>query len=359
MKLNDRNTYFTHGRAKRQRGSALILAMLVAAWVAIMAVSMAEDFRVDSQLTEGRSLQSRQAGYLHGAESLISGVLWADLLRDRSSEGSEVDHLAEDWALASTTLPTDSGFVRVDLVDAQGKFNINSLSRLDEHYADLSLPLVNRLTPEQKIFIRLLRLVQPNLSGIQSQQVLEAIIDWLDEDDLSSGQGGAESLYYQSQPVARHPANHLIGDLSELLMIRHMTPSLLDALRPYLVALPVITPINVNTALPLLLQALNSDNTLQPASDSHRLSLQRRREESPFSTVAEALTVAGFQGVATLPEALAVNSRFFIAGVDIEASQQRSFANLLFYRNVNGVSVIRKQRSQFCCRATETARNLL
>ncbi len=347
---------FALGRT-RQQGSALILAMMVAAWVAIMAVNMAEDFRVDSRLAEGRSLQSRMAGYLHGAESLVAGVLWADILQDQSAEGAPIDHDAEDWAMANTTLPTDAGFVTVDLSDAQGKFNINNLSRTDDDFYDASLPLSERLTAEQKIFIRLLRVAQPSMGQSQAQQILEAMIDWIDEDDEVSGQGGAESLYYSSQPVPRSPANRLIGDLSELLSVRYLNQELLDSLRPYLVALPAVTPINVNTALPVILQAINSDDTLQPASDAHRLSLQRAREESPFVSVAEALNSAGFQGTSEVSNALSVNSHYFMAQVDLQAEQQQRHASLLFYRNDSGVSVIRKQRSQFCCHANEVARN--
>jgi general secretion pathway protein K len=358
MTLTHQSTYIiSRPLPCRQQGSALILAMLVAAWVAMMAVTMAEDFRVDSRLTEARSLQSRMSGYLHGAESLVSGVLWADLLQDNSAEGQAIDHLAEDWAMGSTTLPTDSGFVRVYLSDAQGRFNINSLARFSDEAQDVSLPLTERLTPEQKIFIRLLRLIRPSLPETQAQQILEALVDWLDEDDVIFGQGGAESLYYQSQPLPRSPANQLIGDLSDLLLIRHMTPELLASIRPYVVALPAPTPININTADPLLLQALNSDNTLQPSSDAHRLSLQRHREQSPFVTVSEALSVAGLQQATGLTAALSVSSRYFQAEVDIEADQQRRDSNLLFYRNGNGVSVIRKQRNQFCCRPSVAARN--
>lgn len=344
---------------KPQQGSALILAMLVAAWVAIMAVNMAEKFRVDSQLAEGRSLQAKMSGYLHGAESLVSGVLWADSLKDNSAEGNQVDHLSEDWALASTTLPTDVGFVRVQLADAQGKFNINNLARIHDDYYDASLPTVNRLTAEQKLFIRLLKLVLPETSDTEGMQLVEAIIDWLDQDDRVSGQGGAESLYYLSQPVSRQPANSAIGDLSELLLVRHMTPDRLAALRPYLVALPSATPVNLNTASPMILQAINRDNTLQPASASHRLSLQNAREEVPFSSVAEALNQAGFQEASDLAGILSVSSHYFAAQVNVQSGEQQRHANLLFYRNDKGVSVIKKDRSQFCCRSTEAARDPL
>lgn len=360
-KLRGRNPSGRHSfknlPSHRQRGSALILAMLVAAWVAIMAVNMAEDFRVDSRLAEGRSLQAKIKGYLHGTESLASGVLWADYLRDSSAEGSQVDHLAEDWALAGTTLPTDIGFVRVQLTDAQGKFNINSLQRLNDNYYDSALSVTDRLTAEQKLFIRLLKLVQPEMNDNQGLQMVEAIVDWLDEDDRVSGQGGAESLYYLSQPVSRRPANRAIGDISELLMVRHMTPEVLAALRPYLAALPSVTPININTAVPMVLQAINSDDTLQPASASHRLTLLKAREEAPYTSVVEALNRAGFQGVTATAAALSVNSHYFAAQVNIQADQQQRHANLLFYRNDNGVSVIRKDHSQLCCRTTEVVRN--
>ena len=180
---------------------------------------------------------------------------------------------------------------------------------------------MNRLTAEQKLFIRLLKLVLPETSDTEGMQLVEAIIDWLDQDDRVSGQGGAESLYYLSQPVSRQPVNSAIGDLSELLLVRHMTPDRLAALRPYLVALPSATPVNLNTASPMILQAINRDNTLQPASASHRLSLQNAREEVPFSSVAEALNQAGFQEASDLAGILSVSSHYFAAQVNVQSGE--------------------------------------
>lgn len=63
-------------------------------------------------------------------------------------------------------------------------------------------------------------------------EVAAAIVDWRDEDsDITPG--GAEDSYYQGLPLPYRCKNAGFGSLEELLMVRHVTPELYAAIRPY------------------------------------------------------------------------------------------------------------------------------
>jgi DNA uptake protein ComE-like DNA-binding protein len=96
--------------------------------------------------------------------------------------------------------------------DEGGKININALMRLD--------PSGNTLYS----FLMLL----PNMTD----DIANAIIDWLDPDDnprqsTVGGMGGAESSYYQGLSPPYSCKNGPIDSLEELLLVRGVTPDLL------------------------------------------------------------------------------------------------------------------------------------
>ncbi len=70
-----------------------------------------------------------------------------------------------------------------------------------------------------------------------TDEIADAILDWLDEDD-DTRTFGAEADYYQSLATPYAPANGPMANLDELLMVRGVTPQLLyglDTNRNYLV----------------------------------------------------------------------------------------------------------------------------
>ena len=62
-----------------------------------------------------------------------------------------------------------------------------------------------------------------------TELIADAILDWLDEDDLSR-EYGAEESYYLSLPSAYEPRNGRMTSLDELLLVRGITPELLYGL---------------------------------------------------------------------------------------------------------------------------------
>jgi general secretion pathway protein K len=360
-----------------QRGSALILAMLVAGIVAVLAVQFAQAFVVNATLAESRLRQQRFDTYLEGGEALARHVLWQDWLADQAAGATSerLDHLQETWAVTLPPLATDDGLLEVAVHDLQGLYNLNNLLDGTAYTADLGAAANIRFSARQKQFIRLLQsFANCPLYESEAIAITEALIDWLDEDDQVTGVGGAESLYYISAQPPLAPANRPLRDVSELVLLRHMTPELIDCLRPHVTVLPEITALNVNTAAAGVLsgalkaeqpaQGQGAPPSLAPAGDDTVRALMQLREQHEFDQVAtfiasglaadpqtaeapETDSQAGSQsdqhaptGLGTMPPLYAVNSQFFEARlrvwIDGDSRQQR----IVLRRDEHGVQVL-------------------
>ncbi|HLT63129.1 MAG TPA: type II secretion system minor pseudopilin GspK [Pseudohongiella sp.] len=263
-----------------QRGSALIIAMLIAALVAAISVRFAEAFLLQLNVADHRQQAQWQKVYVQGAEALAVQLLASD------AQSSQQDHLQESWAQQVAPFPTDHGWVQPRLQDAQARFNLNNLVIKSAYQDDLGAPLTVRLSPPQKQFVRLLQTLGDDpISEADAVMMTEALVDWIDADDHLSGPGGAESLFYSADNPPRQAANQLLTDISELILVRHFSPALVERLRPLVTVLPVPTPLNLNTATLPLLRSINHADQLKPLASSVAQNILGRRQTQAFSGV--------------------------------------------------------------------------
>lgn len=266
----------------RQRGVALITAILVMALAAIWATSIAM-FGHLAQRRVANLLQYDQAYmYALGAESLAHEILRLDL------EAGPLDHLAEEWAIPLPGFPVDGGLIEGQLEDLQGRFNINNLIGADG-------------TPNQAA----IQVFQRLLSQFQIDPVITMyIVDWIDPDtDVSFPDGAEDDLYTGLTPPYR-PPNRPIINVSELRAVHGITAEIFDQLEPHIAALPVGTTININTASPELLAALSDDISLLDAQ-----SMAEGRIDAPFDSPDEIRTDVP----ADVLPMLSVSTEFFLA----------------------------------------------
>ena len=111
----------------RQRGAALVVALLVFALCTALIVAMKGEFDRFYQRA-ANVMQAEQAyAYLRGAEDLAAMALLIDYDADKDSEQPR-DELGEIWARPTTPYALDEGGWLVgSLEDLQGRFNLNSL----------------------------------------------------------------------------------------------------------------------------------------------------------------------------------------------------------------------------------------
>lgn len=224
----------------RNRGVALITAMLISALATIIAANLAWDNALDVRRTMVLLARDQAQQVSLGAESWIISILHQDL------EDSETDHLGEIWAIDLPGLPLEGGEVFGAVEDLQGRFNINNLVDADG--------TINEESVEQ--FRRLLEALglDRRIAGIAA--------DWLDSDSDASFPDGAEDAIYSSMLPPYRTANQPISSASEMAALEGMDRQTFNILKPHITALPGRTTINVNTATPAVLMSLDENMTM-------------------------------------------------------------------------------------------------
>jgi len=244
-------------RAK-DRGVALITAMLITALATMVAANLAWDNALDVRRTMVLLNRDQALQVALGAESWMISILRQDL------EDSETDHLGEIWATELPGLPIEGGEVFGAVTDLQGRFNINNL--VDE----------NGVVHEESLqqFRRLLLAIglDPRFAGIAA--------DWLDSDIDALFPDGAEDSIYTGMIPPYRTANQTLTSVSELAALDGMDKLTFNALEPHITALPGRTRINVNTATGAVLQSLDENMTLADVEN-----LIAERESGGFTDI--------------------------------------------------------------------------
>ncbi|BHH86021.1 type II secretion system minor pseudopilin GspK [Desulforhopalus sp. 52FAK] len=154
-----------------------------------------------------------------------------------------------------------AGELRLTIADLSGKLQVNSLVETENSGTkaensgksdDLRTILKNILLSEQ------FRIEDET----EVTEIIDAIVDWIDDDDKESDHG-AETSYYQALDEPYAAKNGLIYNLEELLLVRGITPEIFygtkesKGLRDLLTVYGDDGKININTADPLIVQAMN------------------------------------------------------------------------------------------------------
>jgi len=246
----------------RQRGVALITAILITALVSSVALSLAWDNALDMRRTMTLLYRDQAVHVAMGAESWVQSIL-----RDDLSE-TDTDHLGEIWASDLPGLPVQSDAVRGELFgsieDLQGRFNVNNLIDQNGEIDELALEQFQRLLQVLEI--------DPRFAGVTA--------DWIDANLEASFPDGAEDAIYTGFIPAYRTPNVALSNVSELAALEGMDKETFDILRPHIVALPGRTGINVNTATAAVLQSLDENLTTSDVDG-----LISEREDGGFADV--------------------------------------------------------------------------
>jgi general secretion pathway protein K len=257
----------------RQKGAALVVAMLVFALCTALIVAMKGDFTRLYQRSANTFLAEQAYAYLRGAEELATIALLVDYDLDGEQETPR-DDLGEVWAQPATPYALDEGgWLQGSLQDLQGRFNLNALTGGAEGE--------RRFTPAQVQFIRLLQALEdPRVSEQEARMITASVADWLDRDE-TPGPDGVEDDYYFSRNPAHRTANRPMASVSELRAVAYITPEIYAALRPYITVWPQSpSTLNIHTAPALVLRSINGDKDFSPLSDSDAESLVSYREDT-------------------------------------------------------------------------------
>ncbi|MFL1391165.1 type II secretion system minor pseudopilin GspK [Pseudomonas tritici] len=211
--------------AAKQRGMAIISALLIAAVVAVLAGAMLTRQTVFTRSLEAEQLRIQGQWLLQGGLERSRQMLWDARQKD------VLTRLDQPWARAQ------GGVFEGRIVDEQGKFNLRNL--VNRQQVD---------TEQLQSFERLCRLigVDPAVSRRISQRVIASYV-----------------------PPAKYPMLRSLDDLSG---IEGLDPIVLQRMHAYISVLPGPTWVNGNTASAEVLSAVVPQLSL---SQAHGLVAER------------------------------------------------------------------------------------
>lgn len=271
-----------------QKGVALLTAVLITAIASVIAISMVSQQQRDIRRSGNLLDSDRAYMFALGAES------WAMHILDKDER--DKDSLQDDWAETLPKIYVEGGQIQGFIEDMQGRFNINNLVKNGKP-SQVDAERFNRLLESLEI----------------TAPITEAIVDWLDADTDITFPDGAEDSEYMGRKVPYRTANAPMTSVSELLLVKGMTPQIYNAIAPYIIALPEYTDINVNTAKGPVLMALTPSLT-----EADVVTLMDLRKEKPFRTIDEFRQQPMFKDRPGLETGINVLSSYFM----LDASAQ-------------------------------------
>jgi general secretion pathway protein K len=268
-----------------QRGIALLMAMLVVAISALTATRLISDQAFMRRRSFHQIDNDRLRAYALGLED------FARLMLQKDARDSKTDHLGEGWAVGIPGLPIEGGMLSGRLIDAQSRVNLNSLPT-----DPVAEQVLRGLCRREKL----------------SCDFIDALKDWIDEDSDVRFPDGAEDDYYINLQPSYRSANRPMIDRSELRLVKGVDAESYRKLKPYIIALPEPTKLNINTLPKPVFEAL----AIRKRQGEGTVDADRfidERDQDDFASLEDFEKRMKAQLTDEQKKALAVNTRYFLA----------------------------------------------
>lgn len=267
----------------RQRGVAVIMALLLTALAVTLISSLFWQQQVQIRSIENQRLQSQSQWIM------LNAIDWASLILREDARHSSIDTLDEPWAVPLVELPLNS-FAEYEVAsdatlsgsisDAQARLNLTNLCEN------------GKISPvEVSAFQRLLATL--HLNPALAQTTADAMLST----QASMAAPGSLTQFISFTQV------------DDLLDVPGFTPKILNALKDFVIFLPQVTPVNVNTAPAEVLAARVDGLTLDSA-----YALVASRSTASFTSLADfTLRLQAYTPPSSLSiSEVAVSSNYFL-----------------------------------------------
>ena len=296
------------------------MALLIALTVISLIVALTIQFNKNMRQNLVASGTQRNSGKLEVMAGSGVNLAMAVLLKDAIE--NEHDSLQDSWALlADEDLSKlfDVGSLTVKIIDNSGKFQINSLvhSKKQQQAGKTPAQVTAQEEDARNILWRLLRKEPFSVEDSAARAIIDSLVDWIDAEDGDGEQEfGAESSYYLSLDSPYACKNGPVEFIEELLLVKGFTPELLFGTEKHPGLAALLTAqgndglININTADPLLLQALHEDMTKEMVEDMRAFRADKNNKDKLASIAWVAEVLPFFTGKNALKN-ISVKSRSF------------------------------------------------
>jgi general secretion pathway protein K len=302
-------------RRSDERGIALLLTLLVLTLLVALILEFDAEARREYRDAAAFRDNFKATVLARAAVQAARGILQQDFLKDKQT-GQFFDAPTDLWAFPITNYAIGDGLVSAQIEDERGKLNLNDLAAgIDPSARKIKVLRIKRL----------FELVQVN------PDLVDVIVDWVDQDDVPEA-AGAESSYYQMLHPSYRAANAPLQTLLELRLLKGITPEIIEKLSKVVTVYPQggVSWVNLNTADPLVLQALDPRITQSVAGDI----IQGR----PFKTIQELDRVSSFEAIGKelrLQNLYDIKSDLFMARMIVGVNEVTRNATVVLQRDPN------------------------
>ncbi|MCX5851769.1 MAG: general secretion pathway protein GspK [Deltaproteobacteria bacterium] len=273
-----------------ERGIALILVILILSVIVAVTIQLNLSSRAEvyeaANMRDGITLTYIAKSGFNGGRVLLK------------EDMNNFDSLTEDWAQAGAVSAAsgslfDDGYFSLAIEDETGKIQVNSLVPGSGFNPDV-----------EAVLLRFLSLSEFGLTEEEARDIVDAIKDWIDEDDEVTG-FGAEDLYYRGLNPPYRCKNGPMDCIDELLMVKGVTRELyygegeVPGICKFL-SVHGNGKININTAPKVVFKALSVDITDEMASE---MDAYRRDEANELSQPGWYRSVQGMADI-TIPNTI-------------------------------------------------------
>lgn len=219
--------------ARAERGAALLTVLLLVAVMTVLLVAVLDDIRFGLRRTGNAQALTQAQWYALGSEELARARI------ARLDAGKGRTTLEGGWNGRPFVFPIDGGAMRVRVDDGTACFNLNSVVEgAPNHWT--------RREAGVRQYLALLRALE--FTPAQAATMADALVDWIDSDQLP-GPAGAEDAAYADRGPGLRTSGALLAEASELRAVAGHDAAAYARLRPHVCALPdaALSPVNVNT----------------------------------------------------------------------------------------------------------------
>ncbi|WP_028387675.1 type II secretion system minor pseudopilin GspK [Legionella fairfieldensis] len=306
------------------KGSALLSALFIMTLVAIAAIAMTTRLQLDIYRTRLTIVSDK----LTLASQAVTFWAMSELTNKNQVTLSNRQGKLSDFPDKFSTIYPNA-LIRGSLYDLQARFNLNNLA--DKKYRFL--------------FFKLIENTVKNLPPATHRILVLALEDWLSP--YQPGRGSQSFFnYYLKQKPPYYPSHQFMQKVSEFRLLQGMTPSIYQALLPYITVLPDSpTPININTASKPVLMALG--NGLNENQVDELIEARGEKGIQDLNRISLLL-----QKLNIRHEDITVESQYFmsVAKITMEDLHLTTYAILKRSKDKNGkisVSLISQSRNSF------------
>lgn len=302
---------------QHQRGVAVITALLLTTLAITIVASLFWQQQVQVRSIENQRLKLQIQWILRGA------LDWAALILREDAKYSSIDTLDEPWAvpLAKTRLDqyVENERTETDIADASLSGNI---SDAQARYNLTNLCPTGVINPDEvAVFERLLD--HTKLDPALAQATADAMAV-----SLKVSSAPAADSTNRSEPIK-------FSQPDDLLAVPGFTPQMLDQLKDFVIFLPGITSVNVNTAPAAVLYATFNTLTRDDAT-----TLVTNRASASFRNLADFSISLPGKTLTTSTSKVSVNTNYFLVVGKANLNRAKLSVLALIERKPTGTELI-------------------